>query len=743
MDIKGLLFVFLSLFLNLTFSNTECPDICFCDDNIQYVVCVGDGLWAIPQDLPETAVKLELRNFLENILSVEDFKDLINLRELKLQQMQITTIEAGTFNALKNLSRLEMNQNLLSSLTEGIFEGLKLLRYLDISSNKLLDIEKAFQYLGELEQLNLRANELSRLTENSFTGLNKVQYLNLDSNKINYIHNETFQYLKSLAHLILSNNPLMKFPHLTFSSTRLQYIDLSRIGIDSVPQGLKRYVRDLRLAKNNLTVIHRGEFDSYIYLGLLVLDDNNITEIENNSFSNQNYLMRLWLNGNKLTNVPSNLPSSLRSLYIEENHLIGLPNYSFRGLIELEQLFLQRNKIENISNSAFYDLKNLQHLDLQANLITILTDGLFANLTSLETLDISQNNIKKIESKCFLPLTKLSTLHLARTKSKTILENGLFYPLKNLINLDLYDSPEITKIIVNSTEILKNLKNVQQLNLRSNNLKNLRQDFPSFFPNLKMIKLNENIWECDQNILWLIQWIKTETSVTFYEKQSILCASPPAMKNKQIIFLNRKDFINENPTISIEITTINQKAYTSQVTIKGYNTTIKPVASDNFTTLENGKISNDNSYEVVNTGYKLKNYTTDLSTNIYKMETLTSAPTFKELITQKTSKEKITNSIVIACVVLVCVILIILVVMIFHKIKHKNNISYSAQTDESDIITEMNTGEGIGNKLYYVVENPNMLGDSNSDTYSNASLQYVSNPMSIESKTQYINGIFP
>lgn len=597
-DVVSVIFE-LMLLAHCLLVTASCPSACFCDDPRTYVSCVGDGLWEVPQDLPTTVTRLELRNYIVDTLSASSIGYLANLTELKLQQTQIQNIENSTFENLEHLERLDLSQNGLENITVATFAGLTTLRYLDLSTNQLVHICGAFSELINVEQLNLRENKVPHLRSGSLTGLMRVQYLNLDSNQISSIDVGTFQYLTNLVHLILSNNPLTQLTRLDFFSSRLLYIDVSHVGLRRVPQSLTQVVRDLRLAKNNLTQIHLGDFDSYPHLGLLVLDDNLITDIENDALGRQESLLRLWLNGNQLRRVPTNLPPTLRTLYIEENQLEVLGSYSFQGLTNVEQLFLQRNRLREMAPCAFCDLVSLRGLDLQANLLEHLNDGVFANLSKLESLDLSQNPLKSLSGGCFAGIESLTALKLSRLKGDIQFDETVFDPLKNLETLEIYDSAAFAHQVVNSTRALHGLRNLRELNVMHNNLMSVRSDLPNFFPQLKVMKMSGNNWYCDRSILWLTSWIK-RSEIQFYRSYSIRCSTPENLQYKPIMMLAENDFPTPTPpstttTTPIPTTTTTAKTTTSTTiittTTHASTTTaiathakILPVINDNKTT---------------------------------------------------------------------------------------------------------------------------------------------------------------
>lgn len=136
-----------------------------------------------------------------------------------------------------------------------------------------------------------------------FQNLKYLQYINLDSNALALIDPSTFSNLPALAHLILSSNPVSNLGPGFYWDSRVQFIDVSHVGLTSVPFSLTKTVRDFRCANNNLTIIRQTEFESYPNVGLLVLDENAIEVVEDDAFGRLEFLTRLWMNGNRLVNI--------------------------------------------------------------------------------------------------------------------------------------------------------------------------------------------------------------------------------------------------------------------------------------------------------------------------------------------------------------------------------------------------------------------------------------------------------
>ncbi|KAG0428414.1 hypothetical protein HPB47_024596 [Ixodes persulcatus] len=705
--VPQLVLVLCSLELSRGATRNDCPSACFCDAEGQYVSCVGDGTWRVPQDLPGSSERLELRNFAVDVLAPRVLEGVAALRELKLQQSQTRRVEDGALSTLALLQRLDLSQNLLENLTSGSFRGLQQLKYLDLSSNQLVHVDGAFADLGNLEQLNLRGNLLTQLSTYTFTGLHRIQYLNLDSNLISSLEVGAFQYLANLAHLILSNNPLT-----------VPYIDASHVGLERVPQSLTRYVRDLRLGRNNITRINLGDLDSYPHLGLLVLDDNAIEDVEDDALGRQEYLARLWLNGNRLTRIPLNLPPMLVALYIEENSIEELPPNSFPGLSNLEQLFLQRNQIRTIADCAFCDLSKLKTLDLQANQIEVLSSEAFRNLSSLVLLDVSQNPIRMLEPHCFRGLERLQTLQMSRLTRSIDFEEPVFDDLKNLTKLEMYDSAELVAKVINSSGALHGLRNIQELNLMHNKLSSLRPDFPSFFPKLRVLKVGGNNFDCGPEVQWFSQWIKT-SSIKFYSSYSIRCASPPALQFKPIMLLGEDDF-RESST--------QEPANVTERSIAPTATPLATAAVENVgLTVDSTTVTNEPTLLQANHTQQPPSPTILLPQDSTS-ENASSVPLgvprnllFASAVAEKQqqgpvtlSKATITSTVVVGCgfLVLGCLLGNGVCVADTAPLPASSSISYRPQRDEVSILTvsEATLGvrtsahQGIRNKLYYAME---------------------------------------
>ncbi|XP_068224402.1 leucine-rich repeats and immunoglobulin-like domains protein 3 [Palaemon carinicauda] len=522
---------------------SRCPTSCFCEEKVGYAACVGDGQWA-PPALPSGLVRVELRGFSLPQIGPAQLKMFQGIRELQINHCNLSLLVDDSFASMQELDGLDLSDNQLTMLGPYSLQGLQSLRHLDISYNRLTVLNRPFIHLPSLQHLNLHHNSIRRLIQDTFQGLNRVQYIDLDSNEIYFLEVSAFQHLTSLAHLILSNNQLSSLATLDFFGSRLQYIDLSNIGITRIPQALTQFVRDLRLAKNAIREIHRGDLDSYPYLTLLVLDNNSVEVLEEDAIGRHEYLSRLWLNGNNLMNIPLSLPPSLQALYIDDNSISAIKEGDFRGLIHLQQLSLQNNNISVIDPCAFCELAGLKTLNLQGNYIRNLTKRIFSHLLNLETLDLSQNPLKALDGEALLGLASLRSLQMSHIQSDSIeIPDTLFDSLKGLWILEVCESPTLVSVLTNNTNMLHSLRGLRELNIMHNGLAQLRSDFPAFFPQLQVIKLSGNVWDCSsaKKIEWMRQWMQL-SSINFYRSYSVRCSSPLSLSYKPVILLEEIDY---------------------------------------------------------------------------------------------------------------------------------------------------------------------------------------------------------
>ncbi|XP_070598584.1 leucine-rich repeat-containing protein 19 [Erythrolamprus reginae] len=91
--------------------------------------------------------------------------------------------------------------------------------------------------------------------------------------------------------------------------------------------------------------------------------------------------------------------NNLSELYLNNNSIVVVSNYSFVKLLKLKILDVSNNYIQTIEKAAFAGLNELQILNLQNNKITELNPDVFAGLKKLKVLNLENNFLKVFDVK--------------------------------------------------------------------------------------------------------------------------------------------------------------------------------------------------------------------------------------------------------------------------------------------------------------------------------------------------------
>uniref|UniRef100_UPI00398E6735 reticulon-4 receptor-like 2 n=1 Tax=Pristiophorus japonicus TaxID=55135 RepID=UPI00398E6735 len=226
----------LLLLLGLPPAGAPCPALCTCYRSPLTISCQSQGFTRLPGPLPGDGARLFLQNNLITELPPESFPpgvstlwlysnnlssirpgalaNLSLLKELDLgHNVNLRSLEAGTFSGLVRLQSLHLHRCGLTSLPNAIFRRLYALQYLYLQDNGLLYLQgDLFLDLANLSHLFLHGNRLRALGANSFRGLRALDRLLLHHNRIGLVHPWAFRDLPRLATLFLFNNSLAELP---------------------------------------------------------------------------------------------------------------------------------------------------------------------------------------------------------------------------------------------------------------------------------------------------------------------------------------------------------------------------------------------------------------------------------------------------------------------------------------------------------------------------------------------------
>ncbi|XP_072005213.1 volume-regulated anion channel subunit LRRC8D-like isoform X2 [Engystomops pustulosus] len=276
---------------------------------------------------------------------------------LKVLHVKFTDLEElpSWMYSLKNLSQLFLSGNLNCSNNKSIrlhsLRGLHGLRSLSVTSNlshlpsavmdvagqlSKLSIQNGDTELGVLNQLK-RMNQLQMLKLShckiskipvALFGLTNLQCIDLTSNHLKYVDElGTFQRLRSLNILRLSNNAICRLPPSIELLLNLEELSISHNNLDNLPVSIFNLVRlkHLDVSYNQIRAIPH-EVGHLTRLETFAIVSNQVSALPRELFRCSR-LRSLHVGSNKLTNLPPEIEqlSLLSSLDLMGNNLTELP----------------------------------------------------------------------------------------------------------------------------------------------------------------------------------------------------------------------------------------------------------------------------------------------------------------------------------------------------------------------------------------------------------------------------------
>lgn len=219
-------------------------------------------------------------NLQDNELTEVPVKSLMNLKNLSLLDLshnKITRVPSGAFETLTKLATLKLSDNNIT-LENSALKGLETsLKNLNLKGTKQKDVPKAIQGMKTLAFLDLSQNSLKELPgpngDQAFEGLSSLTALNLERNLIQTLHDNAFYGIRrTLSSLSLLNNLLPDFP--------------------TAALGVLKELRVLDIGFNLLTELPENAFSGNPSVTLLALDGNPLATVPFEALSHLNNTLR-------------------------------------------------------------------------------------------------------------------------------------------------------------------------------------------------------------------------------------------------------------------------------------------------------------------------------------------------------------------------------------------------------------------------------------------------------------------
>lgn len=365
------------------------------------------------------------------------------------------------------------------SIPHLLFQYMENIREFDISFSELETVRLGdFRKADNLLYLTAAHNKLAELPAGIFVGAPNVSVIDFSYNHINKVNAFAFSAATLVSRLHLSHNLIAALDKLTFANlSSLDELHLDNNQIEVIDIELF-YHNDLlaRLSLNNnrITQLHCDILSHLRYLNQIDVSLNRLTEFNTSCLSDYSTYLDLHVSDNRLESL---ILRKVGSVYASRNRIRML--YIADEVSNLKKLILANNSLTNVSG-IFEQLTSLESLDLSYNCVGKLNIGTFAKLTSLEHLILSHTNLSNINFGTFFHQKELKTLDIS-------------YNNLNRINFDIF---------------LPYLKNLETLYLDGNNLTEMEGLTNSLFPQLSILSISNNNFNCTYlaKLLRTLKW---------------------------------------------------------------------------------------------------------------------------------------------------------------------------------------------------------------------------------------------
>ncbi|KAF2884829.1 hypothetical protein ILUMI_21362 [Ignelater luminosus] len=355
---------------------------------------------------------------------------------------------------------------------------------------------------NDIQYIAFENSSLPTITNMMFSKFSNLSVLNLKKSKISTVSSQAFHGMTQLENLYLQDNKIQEFPKDAFDFlTNLKVLDLSNNVLQILQRELLSNLTNLKVLKlegNSLYFLERNCFLTLKSLEVLDITNNKILldPFHTVFHIHSRNLTRVLASGNLFFKFPIAGKTQLTFMDVSNNRWTQINLHQF---YHLKFANVSHNKIATICTLGITTIEDLclEEFDLSYNLLRRIDKHVFQNLTHLQRLHLNNNFIKELVPGCFANLKNMTFLSLSFNELE-YLEFDYFTGLEKLITLNLnhnnlYKQPESEQFLFSS------LRNLRYLYIDSNLYNAIDAErFVKGLPNLKMITLKNNRWNCKQ-----------------------------------------------------------------------------------------------------------------------------------------------------------------------------------------------------------------------------------------------------
>lgn len=238
------------------------------------------------------------------------------LKNLNLQDNELTEVPVKALKILINLSLLDISKNRISHITNHSFITLRKLTTLKVSDNNVtLEPQSLTGLENSLKNLNLKGTKQKTVPE-CIRGLRSLAFLDLSQNSIRELPgpdgSKTFEGLDSLTALNLERNLIVHLRDDAFAGIKSTLSSLSLLNnlLPEFPTAAIGTLSDLRVLDIGFNLLNKLPVDAFVNnpsITLLALDGNPLPTVPEEAFSHLNQTLRGLSLGGRFLNCDCRL----------------------------------------------------------------------------------------------------------------------------------------------------------------------------------------------------------------------------------------------------------------------------------------------------------------------------------------------------------------------------------------------------------------------------------------------------
>ncbi|XP_035445641.2 leucine-rich repeats and immunoglobulin-like domains protein 2 isoform X2 [Spodoptera frugiperda] len=238
------------------------------------------------------------------------------LKNLNLQDNELTEVPVKALKILINLSLLDISKNRISHITNHSFITLRKLTTLKVSDNNVtLEPQTLTGLENSLKNLNLKGTKQKTVPE-CIRGLRSLAFLDLSQNSIRELPgpdgSKTFEGLDSLTALNLERNLIVHLRDDAFAGIKSTLSSLSLLNnlLPEFPTAAIGTLSDLRVLDIGFNLLNKLPVDAFVNnpsITLLALDGNPLPTVPEEAFSHLNQTLRGLSLGGRFLNCDCRL----------------------------------------------------------------------------------------------------------------------------------------------------------------------------------------------------------------------------------------------------------------------------------------------------------------------------------------------------------------------------------------------------------------------------------------------------